>query len=225
MSDFNRGCTVEPAVSYDNEGQEYLDYDNADLSWAGDRNNVIRDFDQNQSDLLEFSSFNGDIQHRYSDPARDMMAGGALPPDDVDRLMDLGGGMDNYLAMTAWAEANLPSDYVRDFNALIATNDFEEIENAITGLYNYYLENASGYEYSDEEYFEEDDETLEEDVAFNESILNHFSRDGYSSMIEWASENLPAQYIETYNQAMDSQDHDYKSSMVNWLADSYSQYN
>lgn len=221
---FNHGATVEPSISYNEQGEEYVSFDNAQVEWSADRNNMLRNFDQHQDELLEYNNFNGEIEHRYGDPARDFMAGGALPPDDVDRLFDLGGGMDNYLAMTAWAESHLPQDYIQGFNALIATNDFEEIESAITGLYNYYLENASGYEYSDEEYLDQDDEVLEADVQFNESVLQHFSPQGYNTMIQWAAANLPQEYIQQYDDAMDGE-HGHKSEMIDWLYGVYSQHN
>ena len=234
MPEFNHGATVSPSVSYNDQGEEYVSFDNAEVEWAGQRNAVLRDFDQHQDELLTFNAYNGQIEHEYGDPAEDFLSGADLPPQDIQNLQDLAGGPENYAAMTNWANTYLPTQYITEFNQLIASNDYPSIQDAIVELFAYYAENGDNFgaeadysfrpEYEDE-YLDQDDEVLQADIQFNESVLEHFSPQVYNTMIQWAAANLPQEYIQQYDEAMDNPNHDHKGRMIDWLYGVYSQHN
>ena len=219
---FNRGATVTPDIGYDpSTGEEVINYDNASIAWAGARDRTLMEFDRHQDQLLEINEFNGELEHQYEhNHSEDFLSGAELPDQDVEQLKGIVGGADAYHEMTAWAAQNLPADFIQQFDAVMASNDYPAIEDTIQGLYQYYLQNATD-EVEYDAYEEQDESQVQADYEYNNSVFEHFSAEGYQDMVSWAAENLSPKDQATYDRAMDSPDFDYKGRMIGWLADIY----
>ena len=225
---FNRGATVTPDIGYDPAtGEEVISYDNANIAWAGHRDAVLTEFDRHQDELLSINEFNGELEHEFENThSEDFLRGGELPPEDIDQLKAIVGDAEQYGALTQWATNNLNPEFIDQFNNIIQSNDYPQIEEAIQVLYNLYLENWTAEDASEgEEYQEQDFDQEEADIQYNTSVFEHFSEDGYQEMVSWASENLSPADIAAYDRAMDSPDHDYKTQMIQWLEETYNNAN
>ena len=69
----------------------------------------------------------------------------SLQQVQVDSIMDIAGGAEQYADMVTWARQNLPESDVADFNAVTATNNVAAIKFAVQSLTNRYRDDV-GYE-------------------------------------------------------------------------------
>ncbi|QNI54298.1 hypothetical protein SynBIOSE41_01787 [Synechococcus sp. BIOS-E4-1] len=228
MDSFNRGATVTPDIGYDPQnGEEFISYDNANIDWAGQRDQVLTEFDGHQDELLSINEFNGELEHEFENThSDDFLRGSELLPEDIDQLKAIVGDSEQYGALIQWAATNVHLEFVEQFNNIMLSNDYPQMEEAIQVLYNLYLENWTAEDaYDSEEYEEQDFDQEQADYEYNNSVFEHFSEDGYQEMVSWASENLSPADIAAYDRAMDSPDHDYKSQMIQWLEETYNNAN
>ena len=222
MTEFNRGATVTPDIGYDPAtGEEVISYDNANIAWASERNETLLEFDRHQDELLNINEFNGEIEHEMENThSEDFLQGAELPPHDLEQLKGIVGDDDQYQDLMRWAAENLSNEFIDQFDAVMMSNDYPAMEEAIANLYNYYLENWTAEDAEYEEQEEPSDRSQEEaDMEFNEAILTEIP--DYQDMIQWASQNLPQNLIDIYDEAMDSTDHEYKLSVIQGLYNDY----
>ena len=70
---------------------------------------------------------------------------GAMPQEDVDRIMGSVGGTDQYQAMVAWAGDALSPDEIAAYDAVVTSGDPNSVYWAVQGLRSKYVE-SNGYE-------------------------------------------------------------------------------
>ena len=70
---------------------------------------------------------------------------GAMPQEDVDRIMGSVGGTDQYQAMVAWAGDALAPEEIAAYDAVVTSGDPNSVYWAVQGLRSKYVE-SNGYE-------------------------------------------------------------------------------
>lgn len=215
------GYTITPHVEINAEGQEVVtDFD------IGERGGYNSAYDNDY--VLDHQ---GRVHHRFEDVElnEDGYDEDFLNDDTAQLMKELVGGAGVYQQMVSWAAQNLHPQDIDAFDALVdqatQTGDYGELEEAIQALYQEYQE-AGGLDYEDYEDDDIDDRYFPDDeefVSIRETVFDAVGgADQYLQMVFWASENCADEFIDWYDDAMDSRDADRISEAVGSLYDMYS---
>ena len=157
--------TVTPNVSYSETGEEIIDYDNAFVYDNTNRQQVIEDFNNNNTQYINEDSM-GNHHHayeldeeqslQYSDDNQEELTSDDfivedLPMEEVSFIKNQVGGEQAYAELMEWAESNIHPDDVDAFNQIAETGTTEEILEMLSSLYSVYAEHFDDT-YSDDDY-------------------------------------------------------------------------
>jgi len=228
MSIRNSGATVTPSIVTDSSGQEIVSYEMGEVRSGSQRMEQIEEF--NETDDGYFFDETGQLQHSYADldPERvqqiteddyfgnsptgeDVLEGTELPQADINELMNIAGGEAEYSQMMSWASENLPDEGIARFDEIIASSDYQEIQEYISTLHNLYRNSmaidSTIDENQDEELSEKElrqqqaleQNTREIDASNNFVVQQYGGPEQYQRAMNFARENVPASVIEEYN--------------------------
>jgi hypothetical protein len=81
----------------------------------------------------------------YVNSSKEEAPAGAIPQEDVDRIMGSVGGTDEYQTMVSWASDALAPDEIAAYDAVVSSGDPNAVYWAVQGLRSKYVE-SNGYE-------------------------------------------------------------------------------
>ena len=81
----------------------------------------------------------------YVNSSKPEQPAGAIPQEDVDRIMGSVGGNDQYQTMVSWASEALAPDEIAAYDAVVSSGNSDAIYWAVQGLRSKYVE-SNGYE-------------------------------------------------------------------------------
>jgi len=81
----------------------------------------------------------------YVKSSKEEAPAGAIPQEDVDRIMGSVGGNDQYQQMVGWASESLAPDEIAAYDAVVSSGDPNAVYWAVQGLRSKYVE-SNGYE-------------------------------------------------------------------------------
>ena len=81
----------------------------------------------------------------YVNSSKEEAPAGAIPQEDVDRIMNSVGGNDQYNTMVSWASDALAPDEIATYDAVVSSGNPDAIYWAVQGLRSKYVE-SNGYE-------------------------------------------------------------------------------
>ena len=81
----------------------------------------------------------------YVNSSKPEQPAGAIPQEDVDRIMGSVGGNDQYQTMVSWASEALAPDEIATYDAVVSSGNPDAIYWAVQGLRSKYVE-SNGYE-------------------------------------------------------------------------------
>ena len=81
----------------------------------------------------------------YVNSSKEEAPAGAIPQEDVDRIMNSVGGTDQYQTMVGWASEALAPDEIAAYDSVVSSGNPDAIYWAVQGLRSKYVE-SNGYE-------------------------------------------------------------------------------
>lgn len=81
----------------------------------------------------------------YINSSKEEAPAGAIPQEDVDRIMGSVGGTDQYQTMVTWASEALAPDEIAAYDAVVSSGNPDAVYWAVQGLRSKYVE-SNGYE-------------------------------------------------------------------------------
>ena len=209
MEQNHGGMTVTPSISYGDDGQEFVDYGNADVFDHTRNLNAINDFNQNQEDMFSTNEALGETSHSmenevYLEEQEEVeeYETQELSQTEQMALQESVGGPESYAHMTAWASTVLPPEIVESFNELVDSGDLAEIETVVQALYQRYLESGGDQMEFDIEQPQEVRQPQGVSSDFVDSIHETYG-DAYPQLMEWSRNNLSNEQIDLYDHVME----------------------
>ena len=65
-----------------------------------------------------------------------------LPPQDQEELQSIAGGSEGYAHMTAFAAAHLPEEFVNQYDRIMSSGSYPEMQEVIQALHGWYINNG-----------------------------------------------------------------------------------
>lgn len=193
---------VTPSIYYVADGEEFVSYDNAQVQnsdyteYLGSQGSELGDYvfdNETQSYRHRYADIDGEeLESRLDADYEEELE--ATDDDYLQGYYSLVGGSENYSSLIDWAAQNLNQEQIEDYDSIMDTNDPDQIEQAIEWLWAQFEE--QGFE--EEEQYEQDPELAE--------VLQLGNDPNYQNMVQWAYNNLDADLIDEYDQAMESGD-------------------
>lgn len=214
------GYTITPTTTETAEGEVVTDfeiegmpggYDSHDPNFQGMSDYNVDRFGRQHHDYenVDFEEFNEDPE---------------LEPNHLgyflENIVELAGGAENYAQTINWARQNLSEEQQRQYNAAMNSQDEGIIESAVIELMHYKQESQM----PDEELSDQPDEQMfaeDQQEIFDELGGLHV----YEHITDWASNEMPDEQIDRFNQLMS---HGSKREVrigVQWLVDKYREAN
>lgn len=198
--------TVTPSVTYTDDGQEIISYDNAEVFNHAEKQAIIEDFNNNNAQYISEDSM-GNAQHyyeldeeeslRYSDDYAEELTSedfivDDLPSEEISFIQDQVGGAESYAKLMEWAEVNVHPDDIDAFNQIAETGTTEEILEALSNLYGVYVENYDDT-YSDEE-SDYDEDQLQQEIDLEFTLLKEATPEGTEVALEQLQDAYDVQH-------------------------------
>ena len=204
----DQGFTVSPAIYIDENGQEQLSYEHADIEDHSVRMAGIENHNHEQDNYF-YEDPNAGIQNLFSETEldEDGLAPDEyvdevieLPVDDLIALQDIAGGPEGYAAMTEFAALHLTPEIIQEYDDVMNSGDYEQIEEFVTTLYQWFVERG-GLEYEAQG---RDADVEEPNVGqqFVDNFLEEYGYDEYAGLMEWSQQNLSPEQIQHYDDIM-----------------------
>lgn len=132
--DNRQGMTVEPQISYTEDGQEYVSDFNAYNTWGGGEFTP-----PTEDEYSRFAEYSPELDPDfYDDPDSDAEYMEALDGQYIDALFEAYPSLE---AAMDWASSGGVSDeLIDDYNAAIDSGDYDLINEAIDRLMNFYYQ-------------------------------------------------------------------------------------
>jgi hypothetical protein len=217
MATFTPSIVVDPDT-----GEEIVSYDQGVFDSGEGRNAAIAHHMQTHQ-AQYVTDADGRIHHEWSDldperyqkyeedyvdPEEYAQQYQQLPVTEEDQqyLHDIVGGTDAYEDLLVWASRALDQHDINAYDQIMGSGDIGEMEAAIRWLYDQFTNAAS------------DDDTDEAD-EFTNTVLEAVPN--YQEIIDWGANNLSAEMIAEYNDAMDNGSDELRTAYINKLIDLY----
>jgi len=139
------GYTIEPLLTVDPAtGQEFLSYDHAHVEDHGEKLQQIDEFQHGQQ---FYQNTAGDVRNIYADAPDQIVEDDPtlhLTDEAEEQAMDWVESAftyQTYAEMIQWASDNLETEMIMNYNDIIESNNINDIKEAATALYNFYMLN------------------------------------------------------------------------------------
>jgi hypothetical protein len=144
----------------------------------------------------------------YVDPDEYSQQYQQLPVTEEDQqyLHDIVGGTDAYEDLLVWASKALDQEDINAYDQIMGSGDIGEMEAAIRWLYEQFTNAASV-------------DDIDEADEFTNTVLEAVPN--YQEIIDWGANNLSAEMIAEYNDAMDNGSDELRTAYINKLIDLY----
>ena len=232
MIEHRGGYTVSPSIELNEEGQEVLNYDSAEVYDHTQRLNSIQEFEAQQDQLFGRDEASGEMLHQFEQPfdeaaeeAEIEPEGFELPPQDQEDLQSIAGGSDGYAHMTAFAAVHLPEEFVSQYDRIMSSGSYPEMQEVIQALHGWYINN-NGPQWDGSTQQQPTQEESSDGVTpdFVDQVMDHYGEAEYQGLMSWAQSNLSDAEIQSFDNIMENgTQQDIASSIHNLFTYRYQQ--
>lgn len=156
----DRAYTVSPVISTDSQGREVI----SDLSVTTNGSSIGHDGQVKDWQNDYYTDNQGQVHHRYSDVAPDVEDQGISFNEDeyIETLLN---SNPMFSEAQQWANENLSSDQLDEYNRLIDTSDLDDLHKAMDWLVEQYTTRVDTSKTYEPEQVEEEVEADEEELT------------------------------------------------------------